>query len=116
MKRWILPVYWVLCLLATHSTLPKGAEPWLFADKVMHCLMYFILGGLLAWRLSSASAVSASRYFVAWLVLAAYGVFDELTQPYFGRSAEWLDWVADLVGSGSGIGLVGWVRARAQPA
>jgi VanZ family protein len=54
------------------------------------------------------------------LVLAAYGVFDELTQPIFGRTASIRDWLADLVGIAVGLAtaeltaLIALRRAAAQ--
>jgi VanZ family protein len=38
--------------------------------------------------------------------LAAWAVIDEATQPLFGRAADPLDWVYDVIGLALGIGLV----------
>jgi hypothetical protein len=37
------------------------------------------------------------------LGLIVFGGIDELTQPWFDRSAEWLDWLADVAGIGLGL-------------
>ena len=53
---------------------------------------------------------------VLLLALAAYGVADELTQPFIGRTADALDYIADLAGAGSGV-LIGriWSQRAARP-
>ena len=65
-------------------------------DKVMHALAFATLtlpAALLSWR------------DLKWVVPAAiiYGAAIEVIQPSFGRSAEWLDFVADLVGIGCAV-------------
>ncbi len=40
------------------------------------------------------------------LAVALFACLDELLQIPVGRSAEWLDWVADVTRAAVGIGLV----------
>jgi len=107
-------LYLVAMFLATHmhvSSLPRVAWMLLIPDKVIHAVIY---GGLAA--LSSLLLVVSSpvphdpepfrwkRKMVGlWFALAAYGLFDEVTQLATGRTFEWLDWAADLVGITVGI-------------
>lgn len=48
------------------------------------------------------------------LVLTAYSLFDELTQPYVGRTFDWLDLLADFIGSSLGISSVWWALNRTK--
>lgn len=95
MKLAALVLYWLLCVTATHVPVPHGAESLMLADKLAHCVMYCGLALLFGLRFNPG--------ILAALILATYGVADELTQPYFGRSAELLDWVADLTGIITGL-------------
>lgn len=50
------------------------------------------------------AAVLRPRWVVGLsLILAAYGGAIEIIQPYVGRSGEWADWVADLIGIAAGV-------------
>jgi len=123
--RWVttcaLAAYWVLLLVATH--LPKVPRPIELdvSDKWQHYVAYGVLGFLLA-------AWLAARRATTWLGLASvlavavtYGGFDEMTQPFFGREADLLDWRADCLGAASGVALFwllhgAWRAARGRPA
>ncbi len=50
------------------------------------------------------------HYFVVWLVVILYGLFDELTQIPFGRTCDGLDWLADVAGAATGLILFQAVR------
>ncbi len=91
----LLAFYWILCATATHIPMPPGTDPFQLADKVVHFLMYGLLALIFGLRFRPS--------FVAALILASYAVADELTQPFFGRSAEWLDWLADCAGIAVGL-------------
>jgi len=61
------------------------------------------------------------HFIVMFLTVAAFGGCDELTQPPFGRTADWFDWYADLGGAIVGVSLSAlanwWLRtASAQKA
>ena len=97
-----LLIFFVTCLLSPSQIpgMPEGF-PW---DKLVHFGMFFFL-----------SAVSLYDYyrmhkgnpaFLRWmgwgfLLPVLYGGVIELMQKYFfaSRSAEWGDWIADLLGS-----------------
>jgi len=99
--------YYAFLLFATHYPKPEklvgGRLP---PDKLMHFLAYGLLGSLVA-----ATLVAYGRRNVGTLVrvvvaLAIAAIFDELTQPLFGRNAEVVDWVYDCIGLAVGSGLV----------
>lgn len=102
---------WAACVIAAFITthLPPSklpSTPWL-SDKVEHIVGYFGLGFISAWRFrQSLTPPNAIRNAFAILAcLCAYAALDELTQPWFGRSAELADGLADLAGASIGISL-----------
>jgi VanZ family protein len=115
----VLIAYWLSMFTGTH--LPRvPAAVGNHNDKLLHFSAYFGLSVLLlSWR-GARGPVSWVIVRRTWLLLAAYGVFDELTQPLFDRDAEFLDWVADIFGVSLGLGMTWWVcyrfcRASARP-
>ena len=112
-----LLIYWPVAFIGTHIPSPwepRGAPsrhpPY---DKVGHfagyALLAWLLMSLLSRRLHPLTAAALTL-----LAIAAYGAIDELTQPYFNRSADVPDYLADLVGGVVGIAIA-WGRARATP-
>lgn len=123
LNRWLpalLVFYWLAIFTATHwpkLELPGGSVIF-SSDKFLHFTAYMILGLLLTWTLA-ASAPWRQRGILGMLahrrgmmavvivvIVAFYGIFDELTQPIAGRSTELLDWLADLAGVTTGIVLI----------
>jgi VanZ family protein len=81
--------------------------PYLFAgsDKVAHAGLYAVLGMALGHG-RVRSAVPPPHVLLI-LVGALYGATDELHQVFVrGRSPDWTDWVADVVGVASGYLLI----------
>lgn len=110
-----LVVYWLILFTATHiPKIPREFEPG-FSDKWQHYLAYSILGVLVAvvWSFRRRLTWRAGLGLLA--VISAYGAFDEITQPMFGRAAELLDWRSDVIGAATGLGifaLASVIRAR----
>jgi VanZ family protein len=81
--------------------------PYLFAggDKLVHAGLYGVLGMALGFgRVRSAVP---PPHLVLILLGALYGATDEFHQVFVrGRSPDWADWVADVVGVVSGYFLV----------
>ena len=96
---------------ATHippAGLPGAVSGW---DKVAHLIIYAALGGTIALGLGLHRRPRAVRFVAIFAALAGYGAFDELSQPFFGRTCELGDWIADL--GGAALGLAGvWVSSR----
>src|SRR5262245_48048419 len=96
----VLIVYWICLVLGTHWAPREGPQ---IPDKVLHLTAYAGLTVLLAinvfWNLPG-------RWWWYGVILAGVAAFagiDELTQPPFGRSADWYDWYADLAGIAIGL-------------
>ncbi len=109
--RWLLGGYWLILVAATHSPqistddLPGVAG--LPFDKLMHGLAFAGLAALLtwsrwwrerSWRFNALAAVGVGL---------VYGVVEEVTQPWFGRTRSGWDLLADAVGLVVGAG-VAW--------
>lgn len=104
-----LGVYWLTLFAATHTPDTNAAGPFLSFDKALHAGAYFVLTTLLliAWRRTGAWPTWRGRLAVAAIALA-YGAVDEITQPYFERQCELLDWLFDGLGIALAIGLDHW--------
>lgn len=88
---------WAAALVATHvprSQLPNLAT----GDKALHGMGYFVLASVFAATLAFHGLPLRRRSTVVLVVMPLYGAFDETTQPMFGRSASWGDYLADIVG------------------
>ncbi len=85
-------------------------------DKVAHAGLYFCLTLAGAVRLGVLRRRVAGRTLLLWaLVYAVYGILDEQTQPWTGRTAELDDWLADLVGIAGATLLGAWLRPSGRP-
>ena len=92
--------YWLTMLIATHIPTPEmvigGAMEF---DKLLHAGAYFVLATVLfitARRLGSSNRLRTGLLIVFGVI--TYGAIDELTQPYFNRSCDLSDWIADSIG------------------
>ena len=105
-------LYWCGLFVATHAPIdiPLSAGR---LDKLQHTAAFLGLGALLY-------AVAANYWRPGWvtgvgmfLVAGAYGAFDEWTQQFVpGRTADAMDWVADMIGAAIGIGLAAAIARR----
>jgi VanZ family protein len=67
------------------------------SDKVVHAGLYGVLGMSLGW--GQVRSPAPPPHFVLILVGALYGATDEWHQVFVrGRTPDWSDWVADVVG------------------
>ncbi len=75
-----------------------------FIDKWTHLVMYGGTCAVMWWEYlrRHRSIVWWKLWLFAIVGMVALGGFIELLQPYFNRSGEWLDFVADTVGVGLG--------------
>ncbi len=95
-----LVLYWVSLFILTHVPMPKSGGH--FNDKVLHLGAYGMLAFMMTWVWSPRH-----KKLIAWLSVVAicsvYGMTDELLQaPIPSRTADFWDWVADVVGAGCG--------------
>ena len=76
------------------------------SDKLIHFLSYTgmtlaLLAALLTIGKIRRVLLAAKTWWllpVLCLSLAAFGLFDELTQPLVGRNFDWFDWLANVAG------------------
>ncbi|MGI9177030.1 MAG: VanZ family protein [Pirellulales bacterium] len=97
-------IYTFVLVFATHY--PKPEEllgPNAPSDKMLHFMAYAALAILAGATLAMASRWSMRTALVLALGLAAFGAVDEITQPFFSRDAEPLDWVYDCIGVVGGL-------------
>jgi VanZ family protein len=98
----LLVIYWSSMFFGTHlPQMPQGLTG--HSDKLLHFCAY---GGLavllLSWRITRGR-VSMRQLLLFWLMIGAYGIFDEVTQPLVGRDCDIKDWLADLIGAAIGL-------------
>jgi VanZ family protein len=109
-RAWALVGAWALVIFLL-SSIPGSAIPEVpgrYTDKVVHVLLYAVLGLLVGRALEVTTALGrAPKVAVACVLATAYGITDELHQLFTPRrSCDWHDVVADAVG-----GLLGGVLA-----
>jgi len=98
----VLIVLWLLAFTATHipgtklSGLPASAT-------VLHMSGYFVLALVFCLTMIAYGTSRLHRLAVIIPVVIFYAAMDELTQPYFHRSAQFPDWLADIAGAGIAI-------------
>jgi VanZ family protein len=99
-----LIILYASLIRAPHISLPQVA----FADKWSHALAYLVLGATLAWNLIKDKRKPLWVWVLGLALPIVYGGLIEIVQGAFfpPRTAEWLDWLADIAGTIIGTGLV----------
>ncbi|MDQ3699281.1 MAG: VanZ family protein [Gemmatimonadota bacterium] len=109
-RRWTPPVAWAAIIL-TITSIPGSnlgaVAPYVFpgADKLAHVGMYGVLGWLAARAngLGAGAAPGARGLAPVLMMVFAFAALDEWHQAFIpGRSADALDWLADVVGATTG--------------
>lgn len=95
-------IYWIVLFILT--SLPSGmAITTDVSDKINHFGAYGLLSVFLYSTLYFQNKFSILKKYPALftvLIASVYGALDEIHQMYVpGRSAEFLDWIADFTGS-----------------
>ncbi len=95
----VLAVYWVALFIGTHVPVPPDVLQIAGSDKTLHFLAYLGLSLLIA------VCVRPRGWTYLWLLLglAAYGALDELLQIPVQRTADVVDWLADVAGVAVGL-------------
>lgn len=85
------------------SELPRFSH----ADKLVHVFLYFSLAGLLIFELIRSNKTRTFAAVFALIFAAAYGGLMEFLQELLtvSRSADWLDWAADVAGAALACGI-----------
>ena len=103
-KRWLqtrrlgLLVIVIALAIMTHVPIPRSVQQIRVSDKLVHLLAYFPLGLLLP----ACAIRGLGRVGICLLVIAGWGILDELLQIPVGRTASVYDWLADLAGATAG--------------
>src|SRR5262249_11339386 len=88
-------------------------------DKLLHISAYAGLAFLLSLCIFWSRKVPWWQFAALFVVVIAFGGLDELTQPPFGRTADWHDWYADVGGTTIGLSLGAianhWLRRLTLP-
>lgn len=79
-----------------------------FADKWGHMLAYLLLGSMLALDLWRGEVKGKYLWIIGLAVPTVYGGLLEIVQGAFcyPRTASWWDWLADIIGTVVGVGIV----------
>ena len=99
LRRGVLMAIWIVLAILTHIPVPQSAPDIRGIDKMIHLIAYFPLGLLLP----HCRVRGCQRGGVCLLIIALYGIGDELFQIPVGRTASVFDWVADVVGASLGL-------------
>lgn len=110
-----LVVYWLILFIAT--SLPSNYVPSVgVGDKFNHFFAYMVLSVLLYFAFSFQGKYEILNKYpaiMAIIIASFYGAFDELHQMLIpGRSAEFLDWLADFLGACFGVLVSRYVHAK----
>lgn len=100
-------ILYLSLLRQLHVELPKLAIP--HVDKLVHCLMYCCFAAVLTSDLKRGNEIKNNKWIalVSILVPIVYGGIIEILQEqfFYPRTGEWLDWVADIIGTILGFGI-----------
>ena len=110
-----LAIYWIILL--TLTSLPSGMAITVdVSDKLNHFGAYGLLSVLLFLTLTFQMKYPFLKKNANWLtvlIASGYGILDELHQMLVpGRSAEFLDWLADFTGSFLGVLIIQWLLKK----
>jgi VanZ family protein len=98
----VLAAYWLTLFVATH--IPRAPEiPLENGDKLVHFSAYAMLALLAAACWSCYRPLKWRGLLLIVLAISVYGALDELTQIPVGRTADWRDWVTDVLGAGAAV-------------
>jgi VanZ family protein len=117
----VLACYWLAMFTGTHwpnFSLVRYPQN---TDKLLHFSAYAGLSFLLALRLALKRASAAGEWLrlpalamrdTLWIMalIVGYSIFDEVTQPYFGRTCDFFDALADWIGGSFGLGVFAAIR------
>ena len=110
-----LAIYWMALVAGTHVPRPPQLLiPRGLSDKWIHLLAYTGLAFLLCVNWSLRRHWNWRHCAALVALLALFGAVDELTQIPVGRECEFLDWIADVLGTSAGLllFLAAWLVQR----
>lgn len=100
-----LAFYWPILFVLGHIPIPQLVREAGVSDKSLHFLAYLILVFFLWFAINSDKKVNWRKAGAWWilLVVVLYGIVDEVSQNYVGRSCDIIDFVANLTGALTGL-------------
>ena len=87
-------------------------------DKWAHGVMYLVLALVMLWDNKKVGIPASYSWMIVVLFSAIFGGFIEILQEqfFYPRTGDWMDWVADCIGTwvGTGIWYIGqkWHERR----
>jgi VanZ family protein len=105
----MLLLYTFVLVIGTHLPKVGSIVRTPGVDKLLHFGAYAVQATLAGAAVASMGRLGRRNAAILIICLATFGGLDELTQPWFSRSAEWADWAADCLGIVLGVGLVLWL-------
>lgn len=109
LKVLVIPliIYWLIIFIGTSLPSTSYVDVFEISDKLKHFSAYLVLAILLALNLHFQAKWKgiAQNYLISTFIICTfYGLIDEIHQMLVpNRSAEFLDWLADLSGTLIGI-------------
>jgi VanZ family protein len=100
-----LACYWPALFVLAHIPIPQLVREAGVSDKSLHFLAYLILVFLLWFATSPDKKVNWRKTGPWWilLIIVLYGIVDEISQGYVGRSSDILDFLSNLTGALTGL-------------
>jgi VanZ family protein len=101
----VLIIYWIALVVLAHMPIPQMVYQAKVSDKWLHFLAYLNLVFLLWFSIYPDSKVKwrNKALWLVFLIVVVYGGIDELTQPYFGRTKDLMDFLANVKGTAAGL-------------
>ena len=111
--KYALISYWLLLVLATHVPAQGTQLTASLGDKTVHFAAFALLAVLCGLYFVGRKSWKMSQWAVLIAVLVTYAAVDEITQiPVPGRFGDKFDWIADVSGILTGVGLYVLVQTR----
>jgi len=106
-----LIIYWIGFGILAHIPVPEIVYQARVSDKWLHFLAYLGLTFLLWFSIKPQEKVRLGSLpvWIIFLILVIYGGLDELTQPYFGRTRDFGDFLANVIGIAAGLIIFGFL-------
>lgn len=114
---WPAAAWAALIAIASHHSRPVPvAPPFGHADKLVHAVVFGVLGGLAARGLVAVGKGGRRAFWGALAAASLYGAVDEWHQSFVpGRDPDPRDWAADAAGAAIGAAaVVGLPRRRSR--
>lgn len=99
----VCAIAYVCLLRELHVTLPPVTD----MDKWAHGVMYLVLALVMLWDNKKVGIQASYSWMVVVLFSAIFGGFIEILQEqfFYPRTGDWMDWVADCIGTWVGVGI-----------